>query len=89
MIIFNFFFSKENFDRFLVCPETHPHVYTYVEENDSCCAGAVDIISNLDYCYHDSDYCAHDPPCDSHPSVVDDGKGKRFIKNKLDGAHFN
>merc|ERR1712227_844423 len=55
-----------------VCPETHPHAYTYSSEFDSCCAGALETDGVFDYCFHDWDYCVHDPPCVSHPSVNSD-----------------
>ena len=74
------------FKPFLVCPEDMPFVYTYLDDNDSCCSKE---ISESGSCLETFDYCDHDPPCESHPSVItendnneevenDDGKGERF-----------
>ena len=57
------------------CPESHPFAYDYYGDNDYCCAH--DPAQTDDYCLADDNEmlgraCEHTPPCDNHPSVVDE-----------------
>ena len=75
------------------CPESHPYAYDYYGYKDYCCAHDPAQDPDSDYCVDDSNEmlgkaCEHEPPCDNHPSVVDEGKGKGFIKIKLDRPHL-
>ena len=74
-----------------VCPSSHPHPYDYYGDNDYCCPHDPAQNPDTDFCVDDSNemigQACPNPPCESHPSVVDGGKGKRFIKIKLGRAH--
>ena len=71
------------------CPESHPYAYDYYGDNDYCCAH--DPAQTDDECLVGNEMlgqACENPPCDDHPSVVDEGKGKGFIKIKLDRPHL-
>jgi len=64
------------------CPASHPFAYDYYGTNDYCCAHDPAQNPDSDYCVDDNDQmlgvgCEHEPPCDNHPSVVDDVKAAR------------
>ena len=56
------------------CPESHPYVYDYYENNDYCCPYDPAQNPDSDYCgdgnVFEGKKCDLEPPCDDHPSVT-------------------
>ena len=61
------------------CPESHPFVYDYRYEDDSCCSTELD--SN-NWCSGVQIYCDA-VPCQNHPSVAEGGSEKAPEKGQL------
>jgi len=66
-------------DNHVGCPASRPFAYDYYGNNDYCCPHDPAQNPDTDYCIDDNDemlgmQCEHEPPCDNHPSVVDDVK---------------
>ena len=55
------------------CPESHPFVYDYFEDEDACCTEEVgDDGFGGDHCAGAYVYCDEKGPCQNHPSVVEE-----------------